>query len=413
MSLISDSVPAECAAVDNHNSKRDLVASGKRSDNTIKTFRSTYSLNFIDKLLFYHVSFGFLLSNILIAHFGGNQIVSISILLVRDSWVLTLSIALLLRRNWLIIGFIITAFIFGFVPVFDPQVNFVATIFLYGLRDVFLIGFIFYIIGQNNFRSHNKAFNIFLLVVLSLAVLQLTLQLYGLDQLNERIFMTERYFASKGVISNIEGGFFGFRLTAPFYSASLLATLFILVVVLTKLKLIYKTVLALLSIFTLSKVVPLVMVVYIFRRHMIATVVGISIAIFVFYFYLQSFIDSTGHSIFTFHAASILDRINAIFSLGDDGAIFGRPELLGNNSIYSAVLLGFDPSKAPESMIIAKILDYKWSFIFVAFFVIIACIKTSENKRYLLVTFFAISILSGLSNHPICFLPFAFVANGR
>ncbi len=410
MSLNSNSVCAERGAVGNHITNTSVATSHKRSDIFINIFRSTYFRGIIDKLLFYHVSFAFLLSNILIAHFGGNQIVSLSILLVRDSWVLTLTIALLLRRNWQVVGFLTTAFIFGCAPAFDPEARFVTTIFLYGLRDVFLIGFVYYIIGHNNFLSHKNAFNIFILLVLSLALLQLTLQLLGLDQLDEQIFRTDQYFSSKGVVSNIEGGILGFRLTAPFYSASLLATLFILVVVLTDFKWVYKWTLSLASLFTVSKVVPLVVVAYIFRRHMIVAAMGIAIAIVSFYLYLQMYIDSFEQSIFTFHAASMLDRVNALSALGDKGAIFGYPDLLGSNSILSAVLLGLDPSSAPESMIIAKILDFKWTFIFVAFFVIAAYKKTSSEKKFLLFIFFAISILSGLSNHPICFLPFAFVS---
>ncbi len=360
---------------------------------------------FLEKILFYQISYVFLFSNILIAHLDSDF--SLPILAIRDSWILTLAI-LLIRKGDLISIFLLSAgILFGVSPVIGGY-QFKPLIFLYGLRDLFLIVFVFYILANRPFRIHWLSFSIYSLFVISLAALQLAFQLFGLHEYDELLFATSEYFSSKGVESNLRGGIFGLRLTAPFYSASILGTFLIFLIFIPIISKKIKILAFPISILTVSKVVPLSLYFLLLKNRHISAVLVLTFSLATLPMLLGEFLSNSEPSILTFHAASVMDRFNSIPNMSELG---GRlyPQLLGSGSVVAQVLMNGDPSSAPESIFFARINEYGYFSFFLFSPILLMYFAIGKGVRYLFIIFLAISFLSGLSNQPICYLAFAFL----
>jgi hypothetical protein len=360
----------------------------------------------LEKILFYQVSYVFLVSNILIAHLGSG--LSLPILAIRDSWMLTLAILIIIRVDLIGIFLLSSGILFGVLPIFAGN-QFIPLIFLHGLRDLFLIVFVFYILRGSSFRANRVSFKIFSLIVISLSALQLAFQIFGFGEYDEFLFRTSEYFAAKGVESNVEGGIFGVRLTAPFYSASILATFLVFLTLIPSMRASSKILIISFSMFTVSKVIPLALYFLALKNKYIVAAFLLIIALTNFPFLLSEFISNSEPSIITFHAASVMDRFNYFSSMSELSSPYYN-QMLGSGSVAAAVLMNGDPSSAPESILIARVVEYGYFSFFLFLPILLMYFAFEKRFRYLFITFLFIILLSGLSNHPICYLAFAFLS---
>ncbi len=361
----------------------------------------------LEKILFYQVSYVFLISNILIAHLGGG--LSLPILAIRDSWILTLFILIIKRADLISIFLLGSGILFGVSPIFAGD-QFIPLIFLYGLRDLFLIVFVFYILRGSSFRVNWVSFKFFSLIIICLSAFQLAFQILGFGEYDEFLFRTSEYFAAKGVESNVEGGIFGVRLTAPFYSASILATFLVFLINIHSVKAKIKIIILFVSMLTVSKVIPLALYFLALKNKHILAAFLLIIALTTFPFLLGEIISNSEPSIITFHAASIMDRFNSISIMSEISSPY-YTKMLGSGSVVAAVLMSGDPSSAPESILIARVVEYGFFSFFLFLPILLMYFAIEKRLKYLFIAFLFIIFLSGLSNHPICYLAFAFLSS--
>ena len=121
--------------------------------------------------------------------------------------------------------------------------------------------------------------------------------------------------------------------------------------------------------------------------------------------FINYYIENNEASIITFHLGSIRDRFKSIDMLFEKFPSL-TPEILGNNSIAAKSFLGLDPSTAPESLIIARVLDFNLFVIIPLFFIALYVFKNfNTEKKFLFSVVLILCFFSNLSNHPIAFLP--------
>ncbi|MDF1621704.1 hypothetical protein [Pseudothioclava nitratireducens] len=352
--------------------------------------------------LVYHVTFGYLLIAIMTSRFTS---LGAPLTALRDAWiVLALSLFVLYRQSSSLL-FVLLSVLFGLVGSLDGTLPFNALVFLYGLRDViFLATVVFLLRLEAESFSQIGGMKFFVLICAALSFSEILLQWFGFNAVADAIFASSDYFSAKGIESNVSGGLLGARVTAPLYSASLIATLYASYAFFLRSNLALRAVFFLISLSTLSKVVPFITYFAMFRRFPLTSSLVALGAVFFSYRLLLDLSESHSGTLYSQHIASILDRYNAFFMFPDfEDLIFPRP--LGYSSIAGHVLNGLNAADAPESLILSKIYDFGiWTF-FCAFFLFFSARRISRRYLAFLISFLFLQLFSSLSNHLVAFVP--------
>ena len=343
--------------------------------------------------------------NLFIAFFNSNFF-AILLIAIRDSWVVTFLILLLLRREWRFICFFFTSFILGFLPIIWSINEFSFSIFLYGLRDIILISLVIWITIAR-VKVPEKIIHFSYVIILFGVFFQFVVQYFYSDYLFESITNSRGYFESKGIKTNFNGGFFGSRIYFPLFSSSLIGTFLALHIFNLKKK-ISKVLVFVAGTITLSKAFFVLILLYSLKNR--AKMVLLSLLLmFILPYVLILILEHQEVGIISFHISSILDRFNAFQYLIE--GFFDVPDYLGSNSVAGYVLSGRDASEAAESLIIARILDFKVFIFLILPFIILFYTKMSKYQINFLSPIFFILLFSSLSNHPVAFLPLLLMKN--
>ena len=274
--------------------------------------------------------------------------------------------------------------------------------FFYGFRDILLLSFIVYFI-KNPFKIKKHKYNLLIFIIFGFSIIQLLSQFFGYLNILDFIFKTEQYYSNKGIISNTSGGFFGDRLTIPLYSSSLLGTFCAFYFFKTNFR--GKFLSFIIGFFTLSKSIILIPIFHFLKKFYRLFIFCLFAVLFFVRNFIDYYIENNDASILTYHLGSVRDRFYSIDMLFDKLPLMS-PEILGTNSIAAKSFLGLDPSTAPESLIIARLLDYN-IFIILPIIFIVIYIYNNYNKehKFLFSVVLILCFFSNLSNHPIAFLP--------
>lgn len=355
-------------------------------------------------LLFFAVSFYWLLANALISL---NILPGILLLAARELWVIIFILMVFVGAKskvyqsyiWLTVFWLIISSVLNY-----SSLNILVA--YYGFRDLILLLFIVY--ALNNPFKINAAVG-FVKVVFLLSFLQVMLSFVRSEEFVLNFFRINEYYELKNIETNVNGGINGVRLLFPFYSTGLLGTFFSFVIISAVMK--NRRIIALfLGVFTMSKTVIVIPMLDYLRKFRFGLLVFI-LSVFIFLPVLIAYIlESIDTGLLTFHAASVRDRFNVLPLLWSELKEM-RINQLGSNSVAGFILQDKDASYAPESMIVARIMDYGVAAPILLFQLIMLykiCNKNNRSKFLMIITLF---MFTSLSNHPIAFIPFLIEAN--
>ena len=364
-----------------------------------------------NKLLFIYCTYGWLVTNFLSAQFSSQALFLVAL---RDSWVFIFLGVLLSRRRrsdvillasifWLsLLGAI--AFSEGVIQTTD------IIIYFYGFRDLCLIALVFYVLSSKDLGVPSAYIYGFVYIVAGLFFLQVVSQLSGFEEQYRRLYNLDGYYRAKGVSITLAGGLFGERPSLPLYSPGLVTELcagFILL----KNPFFGRWVLWALSIFTLSKVALYYLALRLFRKVYLLMIAISASLISLIIGALELAKEIYPNSLISMHGNSVVEHISPLQYITNKDFSF-LPDRLGSSSIVAALLKGDDSSKAPESMLIGRLLDYNYLSVFVICLVIWMFLHLRKERKFLFVVFIGLQFLTGMANHPVGFLPiiyFAFV----
>lgn len=364
----------------------------------------------ITSLIFIMCTWGFLFSNLLVAWFPS---LSFLLLLLRDSWIFLLLILMVIEKRYVSIYFYFCIIFIGLLPlIYRHDLPAIKTAF-YGIRDISLYFLIAELLLLSKSLSVKKeTIKFFLHFILFIIFLTIAIDLLLAIDLSEALFRTSTYFQSKGVDSNLSSGFFGDRLSVPFYSSALVCTLFSVVYLFQANKIASKKekVLALfVSILTLSKVLIFVLA---FRlmgtkwKRVFAILFLFSVP---FLIWLNVYRTNLTDGILSYHLASTFHHIKAFYLAFEVGLLDAYPDLIGSHSVAGKNFLEIDMYTI-ESSLLTRVLDLKIYSIFFLAYIIYVFIKfrnSFKSKFYFM--FLLLMSLTATSNHPIAYIPFIFL----
>jgi len=351
---------------------------------------------FLEKFMFYQLTYGYLITNLLIAWLPSG---AMAFLAARDSWVVVFLTILFLRSQWGAILLICAVCIVGLLGIIVNPDFFSYSVFLYGIRSFIFVIFVLYYIENGFLANLKRPVLIFFHIVVAIATIEVVFSIAGLSDIFKFYYGIDGYFNAKGIVSHIQGGLFGDRLTAPFYSASILATFLVGFVIYDR-SLIRKSLSILIAFLTLSKVLPLVMVLWIFRKKIIIIVSILILFVFFGFDALNSLIDSINNTTIQYHLASVRNRMIPFSGDIDIFNIFP----LGSMSIAGHLILGLDPAEARESLLLPLFFELKVFGFFFLMYLIYVYARLNPSQRVFLIIFITIQLLSSLSNHPVAFI---------
>lgn len=357
--------------------------------------------------LLLHCTYGFVFFNLLAAYVPSASIIFV---FLRDSWVFWL-IYILLSTNHKIslhlLSFIAVFAFVGLLPVVERLTILDATIYFYGFRDLCLIAMVVYFLVIRPKMNAGILYSFVWLNILAVAF-EIYCSLVGIDTFRE-IMRIDEYFNNKGVVTNLDRGLFGQRITGLLYAPALIAGLFT-TLLWTDFRRLGKVSASLLGLATLSKAAPLIIGFYYFRRFWVVILIGV--------FATQPLIlgvttvikNQYPNTIYSFHAHSVSERV--FLNAFDEGDAELFPDALGSSSVFAAVAKGEDSSVAPESLLVSRIKDFNLLAIpFVLFLFFLA--KQCRGHRDRFALFVSVCLLTGLSNHPVCWLPLLLHLGGQ
>ena len=367
-------------------------------------------------ILIIYISYIFLFSNILAAHLPN---LSIAFIAIRDLWVFIFIFILFKNlkniNNSIIMLFICFWGLMGITPLFTSEISLSKIIvFFYGFRDICLLGFVFYIL-KNEIKispAARKAINIFIGIVFITFCIQNLFQIIGWEAITESIYQYGVYYQAKGIDINLDGGLFGMRPGAPLYSPGLVATLLSFYVLTKKLSFIKEISIFTVAFLTLSKVVVLVAIYKIFKRYYVLLTLGVFISMTLMINVAETLKENYPNTIYSYHAHSITEHLGFTqYFNGKDNTLL--PDLLGSSSIAGSLILGNDPNESAESLLVSKVKDFNWlSIIFIPFFIYFM-FTLGKQKRFFFVVFLLLQLFTGMSNHPVCYLPLFLIFSGK
>jgi hypothetical protein len=367
-------------------------------------------------VLVIYVSYIFLFSNILAAHLPNLAILFIAI---RDLWIFIFIFILFKninnKHNFIIMLFIFFWGMLGVIPIFINEISIEKIIvFFYGFRDICLIGFVFYVLKNEVkiSKATRGLINIFIGFVFIAFCIQNIFQIIGWEAITESIYQYEIYYHAKGIDINLDGGIFGMRPGAPLYSPGLVATLLSFYVLSKKLSVIKEVSVFTIAFLTLSKVVVLVVIYKIFSRFYVLLTLGVFISMTLVINIAETLKEDYPNTIYSYHAHSITEHLGFTQYFNDkDNTIL--PDLLGSSSIAGALILGNDPNESAESLFVSKIKDFNWLSLFFIPFFIYFMFTLDREKRFYFVVFLLLQLFTGMSNHPVCYLPLFLIFSGK
>lgn len=342
-------------------------------------------------------------ANVLIAFVPTNLV---PVLLVfREFWcVIFITYIFVSKENNTEKLYMLVTLVYAVISVIINYSEFSISVVYYGFRDMVLLLLLYY--------SFKKEWQInvtskFIGFILLLSFLQIFHTFIYTTESTLAFFRINEYYSSKGIQTNINGGLSGVRLLFPLYSTGLLGTLLITSLLVLRRGMLNRLFTLTAAIFTMSKVVlvfPFLMVVRRYRLVLLGFVISVFVLLPVG---VNWILETQDVGILTFHAASVRDRFNVLPLFWDSFMKFSIP-LLGQNSVAGHVLMGLDPSEAPESLLIARAMDYG---LLMPLFLAQLGLLYFTLKRNHSVVFLVILVLflfTSLSNHPIAFLPLMF-----
>lgn len=370
----------------------------------------------LHNLLVIYISYIFLICNVLAAHIPTRSLVFIAI---RDLWIFIFIFILIndLKNKVSLVTFVFIAFwgLLGVTPLLTGEITSGKLIvYLYGFRDICLIGFVFYILKAKIAISNyvKKSINIFVGIVLITFTLQIIFQILGLEHITEFIYQYKIYYQAKGIDINLDGGIFGMRPGAPLYSPGLVATLLSFYILSRRKSIVQQVLTITISFFTLSKVIVLIVIFKVFRKIYFWVVVGLFLFLTLIISVAETLKENYPNSIYSYHAHSITEHLGFTqYFNSEDNTLL--PDLLGSSSIAGALILGNDPSESAESLFVSKLKDYNWLSLFFIVFFIYFLFTLDKEKRFYFVVFLLLQLFTGMSNHPVCYIPLYLIFNEK
>lgn len=336
---------------------------------------------------------------------------SLFFILLRDSWVFIFLLWLISSRKFedlVLLAVLVCLMLISAVPIIDYGFSVVSLqVMFYGFRDLCLIGLIFKLCSEQRFHISVKVIRIFIAVIFLIFSGELISQFFGVHAEFISIFNLEQYYDSKGVSINLHGGLFGPRPGLPLYSPPLVAAVLASFVLLQQ-PFRGKWLFFLISSLTLSKVVIFYLLMRVFRPIYLSVFIVAFLSLPAFIFMLEGVKEAYPNTIYSLHAGSIIEHVSPHAYVTDsDFAVL--PDMLGSSSIFASVVRGADSTHAPESLVMARLLDFNLMFPLLIFALGAAVWKLSGFDRYIFLCFVALMYLTGMANHPVVFLPLIFL----
>ncbi len=361
------------------------------------------------RLIFFWTTWGYLLTNFLVAWFSDLSLVFIA---ARESWVLLL-LALLVRiRSYPSLAFIGVIAIYGAAPFIEGMKGYEVLGYIYGMRDIILLVLIVELIrSPANLNVSEKEIFSFIYFVLGIAITDaITTNVLGMN-IVESIFKVSSYYSNKGVAVNLSNGLMGQRIGTPLYSPNLLCTLlaccFFFDHRVVKGKLFAKAMALIVIAFTATKVVVLSLGFYLLRsRWKLLTILGL-VALLPLYFFLVSYYETLPVGFLKYHLASILGHFNAFTLAISNNLLTFIPEPLGSKSIAIKIMAeGIESGAGIESSILARFSELKIYYFIVVAFMMYSLFKINHDvEKKFFVFFIVLSALTATSNQPVAFIP--------
>lgn len=344
------------------------------------------------------VTFGYVISNFLLAFSGLNPIL---ILLLRDGWIILFTLVLFEKSKVVFIILILTA-IFGLVPIFWTNNGYLAITYFYGLRDLYLFGFVFYTMQVGIYFRKFNLIIVFFRFVLLMALLQIAFDFA--DMSLSSILRTEDYFMKKGVSSELGFGFFGDRLSVPFYSPNILGNSLVSFYFFSDKSFLFnrfeKILVMGIVLLTLSKILLLFIFVRTFKRRAIFVALVSIIALIIF---LPSMINLIDNPLLTYHMNSVAGHLISFNTFNNFIFTSDFLNLLGSNSTYVLNLTNTHTGEIIESTLLSRLLDLKVFMIpFVVLFVV--WLKRFEREDSFFTFFILTMLTTATSNQPVCWI---------
>ncbi len=356
---------------------------------------------FLEKILFYQITYGFLIINFLIAWLPSG---GIGFLVVRDSWVVVFLAILCFRSRWDVILAVCFVCIIGFLGILLHPDYFSFSVFLYGIRSFIFLMFVLYYIENSFLSNFKRPILVFFNFVVTFAIIEVVFFAIGLSDIFKYFYGIDAYFNAKGVVSHIQGGFFGDRLTSPFYSSSILATFLVGFLIYDR-SFIRRVFSALISLLTLSKVVPLVVILWVFKKRLMTIVLPLFVFIFFGLDILNLIIDSIDNSTVQYHLASVRNRMLPFETNSELHDLIFNFFPSGSMSIVGHLKLGLDATEARESLLLPLFFELGGVFgVFLLMYLISFYVRFNSSQRVFFLIFIIIQLLSSLSNHPVAFI---------
>lgn len=358
--------------------------------------------------IFFYGTFGWTTLNICAA-----LIPSLSLLFVflRDSWVFLFLLWLLSSRkraDLALLAVLICLTAIGSVAIIDYGLSVASLqIIFYGFRDLCLVGLIYNLLTQRCLHVSVKTIEAFVAIVFVIFFAEVISQLVGLHSEFARVFNLERYYEAKGVSISLQGGLFGARPGLPLYSPSLVAALLASFVLLQR-PVRGKWLFFVMSSLTLSKVVIFYLLMRIFRPIYVSVIIAAFLSLPALVLILEGVKESYPNTLYSMHASSIIEHVSPL-SYVRESDFSVLPDLLGSSSILASVIVGADSSHAPESLVMARLLDFNMMFPLLILGLCAATFRLSGVDRYLFICFIGLMYLTGMANHPVVFLPTIFL----
>tara|TARA_B110000305_G_scaffold239378_1_gene307009 strand:- start:152 stop:1291 length:1140 start_codon:yes stop_codon:yes gene_type:complete len=357
-----------------------------------------------NRLLFFYCTYGWIMANFLAA-----QIPSLSLVFValRDAWVFIFILVLLRsrRQSDLILSFsILFLSLLGAIAFVDGDNTLTdILIYFYGFRDLCLISLVFYLLSSDNLFIPPRYIYGFVYLIFSLYLLQISSQIFGFEDQYSKLYNLDEYYAAKGVSITLAGGLFGERPGLPFYSPGLVAELCAGFIIIRK-TFSGKWILWLFSLITLSKVTLYYLILRLFRKvYLLMAIAGLfSVPLLIGVLELAK--DNYPNSIISMNSNSVIEHISPFQYITSEDFSY-LPDKLGSSSIVAALLKGEDVSKAPESMLIGRLLDYNYLSVLLLFTLIWMFFHLHDERRFIFLVFIGLQVLTGMANHPVGFIP--------
>jgi hypothetical protein len=363
---------------------------------------STTLKNLLLNTVIIYVTFGFLIISVVAVIFPSQ---SYGLTIAREFW-MPMYILLLFSskgmhniKNSLWVLFCV---VFGSVGLIGNYSSNSTFLLFYGFRDILLISFFYYLLTNQRFKNF-LLLDIFLLIVFVLFSIEVLSQILGYQELFYSVVRLDEYYAAKNVEISLAGGLFGQRPGFPFNSPGLISAMFGFVL-LVRYPLSLKSLYLMAAIVSMSKAGIFLFVMQAFRKYYKYIIITFVLSIGFLHAIFEYIVMAYPNSIYSYHAFSLAQHIDPFIYLSvNDLNIF--PESLGSNSILGGVISGSDVNKMPESIIIARIMDFNFMSIFMLAGLYSMHRGLNEFQKFYFSVFLLLLLLTGLSNQPVCYVP--------